>query len=111
MFGAVNLNKDADPDKYKYSGCSIGVDVGASFLLPDASWIGKDVIIFGADMSSSAHVDNKKTDILTLGKGPTQGLNDTTLPVEKEYFIINTLRVIDFSEQVSIIIGRYLFIF
>ena len=28
-------------------------------------------------MSSSAHVDNKKKDILILGKGPTQGLERT----------------------------------
>ena len=30
-------------------------------------------------MSSSVHVDNKNKDILTLGKGPTQGLEDTIL--------------------------------
>ena len=28
-------------------------------------------------MSSSAHIDNKKKDILVLGKGPTQGLKHT----------------------------------
>ena len=28
-------------------------------------------------MSSSAHVDNKKKDVLILGKGPTQGLEHT----------------------------------
>ena len=28
-------------------------------------------------MSSSAHVDNKKKDILTFGKGPTQALEHT----------------------------------
>ena len=36
-------------------------------------------IIFGADMSLSAHIDNEKKDILILGKGPTQGLDDTAL--------------------------------
>ena len=30
-------------------------------------------------MSSSVHTDNKRKDILILGKGPTQGLDDTTL--------------------------------
>ena len=30
-------------------------------------------------MSSSLHVDNKGKDILILGAGTTQGLNDTTL--------------------------------
>ena len=33
-------------------------------------------------MSSSGHVDNKKKDILILGKGPTQGL-EHTLTAEK----------------------------
>ena len=33
---------------------------------------GKNVLIFVLDMSSSAHVDNKKKDILILGEGPTQ---------------------------------------
>ena len=37
-------------------------------------------------MSSSAHIDNKKIDILVLGKGPTQGLGHT-LTVEKMYSI------------------------
>ena len=41
--------------------------------------MGKNVIIFGADMSSSVHItDNKKKDILILDFGPTQGLDDTT---------------------------------
>ena len=35
-------------------------------------------------MRSSAHIDNKKKDILILGKGPTQGLEDT-LTAEKIY--------------------------
>ena len=38
---------------------------------------GQNEIIFGADMSSSAHVDNKEKDILILGNYPTQGLEHT----------------------------------
>ena len=86
MFGAVKLTKYADPDKYKYSGYGIGFDSHSEFSLLDGS-IGKNVIIFGVDMSSSVHIDNKKKDILILGKGPTQGLNDTTLSVEAQYSI------------------------
>ena len=44
--------------------------------------MGRNVIIFGADMSSSAHIDNKGKDILILGEGPTQGLDDMTLTAE-----------------------------
>ena len=37
-------------------------------------------------MSSSDHIDNKKNDILVLGKGPTQGL-EHILTAEKMYSI------------------------
>ena len=39
-------------------------------------------------MSSSVHVHNKKKDILILGEGPTQGLDDTTLTAEKSIQLI-----------------------
>ena len=47
----------------------------------------KNVIIFGVDLSSSVHIDNKGKDILILGIGPTQGLDDTTLTAEAQYSI------------------------
>ena len=37
-------------------------------------------------MSCSIHIDNKKNDILVLGRGPTQGL-ESTLTAEKMYSI------------------------
>ena len=36
-------------------------------------------------MSSSVHVDKQGKDILILGEGPTQGLDDTTLTAEAKY--------------------------
>ena len=47
--------------------------------------MGRNVIIFGADMSSSIHVDNKNKNILILCEGPTEGLDDTTLTAEAKY--------------------------
>ena len=47
--------------------------------------MGKNVIIFGADMSSSVYIDNENKDILILGGGPTQGLDDPTLIAEAKY--------------------------
>ena len=38
-------------------------------------------------MSSSAHIDNKGRDILILGEGPTDRLDDTTLTTETKYSI------------------------
>ena len=47
----------------------------------------ENVITFGADMNSSAHLDNKGKDILIFGEGPTKGLDDTTLIAEAKYRI------------------------
>ena len=85
LFGGVKLAKNADPDKYVYTVYSIGYDSRPVFWLPDSS-MSKIVIIFGVDMSSSVHIDNKKKDILTLGFCPKQGLDDTTLTAEAQYF-------------------------
>ena len=49
--------------------------------------MGKNVIIFGADMNSSVHIDNKNKDISILGEEPTKGLHDTTLRAEAKHRI------------------------
>ena len=59
----------------------IAFDRKGSFSIGDE--VGRNVIIFGVDMSSSSHIDKLK-DILILGKGPTQGL-ERTLTAEKLY--------------------------
>ena len=59
LFGAVTLTKNADIDKYGYSGYGIGFDRRSSFSFPGGGF-GQNVLIFGAGMSSSAHIDNKK---------------------------------------------------
>ena len=84
LFGGVKLAKNANPDKYVYSGYGIGFDSRSESLLPDGSIV-KNVIIFGVDMSWSVHIDNEGNDILVLGIGPTQGLDDTMLAVEAQY--------------------------
>ena len=76
LFGAVNFTKNADIDEDGYSGYGIAFDRRSSFSFPGGRF-GQNVLIFGVDMSSSAHIDNKKRDILVLGKGPAQGLEHT----------------------------------
>ena len=83
LFDAVTMTKNADFDKYKYSGFRIGFDRTSSFSFPGGGF-GQNVLIYGSDMSSSAHIGNKKEDILVLGKGPIQGL-EYTLTAEKMY--------------------------
>ena len=62
MFGAVKLSKNADTDKYKYRGYGIGFDLQSTFSLPDGS-IGRNVIVFGVEMSSSVFTDNGKKNL------------------------------------------------
>ena len=90
LFGGVKLAKNADPDKYVYSGYGTGFDTCIEHSLRNGS-VGKNVIIFGVDISSSMHIDNKEKVILILGKCPTQGLNNTTLTAET-LFSINFTR-------------------
>ena len=78
LFSAVTLTKNADIDKHKYSGYGIGLDRRGSFSFPGGGF-GQNIIIFGADMNSSIHIDNKGKDILILGIGPTQGLDESSL--------------------------------
>ena len=80
------MTKNADIDKNKYSGYGIGFDRTGVYLLPDGCF-GRNVVIFGVDMSSSVHVDNKGKDILILGTSPTQGLGEHSLTTEKMYSI------------------------
>ena len=72
MFGAVKLTKNADIDKNLYSAYGIEFDRKESFTSPGIGF-GKNVIIFGVDMNSSVHVDNKGKYILILGKESIQG--------------------------------------
>ena len=74
LLGPLKLTMISDPGKY------------SEFSLTDGS-MGKIVIIFGADVSSSVLIGNKNKDILFFGEGPTQGLYDTTLKAEAKYSI------------------------
>ena len=57
LFRAVTLTKNADSDKYGYSGYGIEFDRRGSFSFPGGGF-GQNVLIVGADMSSSPHIDN-----------------------------------------------------
>ena len=61
-----------------------------NFSFPSGGF-GQNVLILGADMSSSTHNDNKRKYILVFGKGPTQVL-EHTLTAEKMYAINFTVK-------------------
>ena len=47
---------------------------------------GRNVLIFGVDMSFSAHATDRANHIYLMGEGLTQGIHDTMLYVEKNYW-------------------------
>ena len=49
LFEVFTLNKNANPDKYKYSGYGTEFDSHIKYIW---QWVWKNVILFGADMSS-----------------------------------------------------------
>ena len=65
------MTKNADTDKYKYQVHGIGFDSTGIFNHPDEK-DGKNVVIFGVDMTNSKHANNKAKDALVLGHGLIQ---------------------------------------
>ena len=67
LFGAVKITKVVDTSNYKCSGYGICFDAESDFSFGNIT-NGKNVIIFGADMSFSSHSTNKTQNIYVLGK-------------------------------------------
>ena len=83
LFGTIKLTKNSDIYKYKYSGYGIGFDSRESFSHPSGG-NGTNVIIFGADLSSSVLITKSiLNNVLVLGKALIQGINGTTIYAEK----------------------------
>ena len=97
LFGAIEITKNANTSKYKYKGYGICFDKSESFSHVrkegnfNHSTLARNVIIFGADMSFSKHVNNKANNIYVMGKDYIQKINDTTIYAEKCF--IETLRI------------------
>ena len=70
MLADVKLTKDGDPDKNYYQGNGIGFDSRSLFSFSNFNWV-KNVTL-RADNSSSVHIDNKRKEILVIGKGTTK---------------------------------------
>ena len=65
LFGSIDITENADPDKYVYSGgIAIGFGSKGEYAHQDGG-MGKNIIIFGADMTNSKHAKTK--DVLVLG--------------------------------------------
>ena len=83
-------------DKHKYSWYGIGFNRKQKFSVGNR--FGRNCIIFGVDIISSVHVNNKKKYILIFGEGPT------TLTAEKEFFenfFVNNIKMTQLNGSVN----------
>ena len=81
LFGAIKIGNTTNSDTYEwqYSCYGVGFYLTGSFTHPDDGKDAKNVVVFGADMSSSRHATNKTHSVLILCHGLTQKINDITL--------------------------------
>ena len=92
LFGAMQITKNAtDNSKNNYKGYGIcfersefghTITEGGRAHTTDA----RSVLIFGADMSFSVHATNRANHIYLMGTGLMQGLNDTTIYAENNFY-------------------------
>ena len=93
LFGAMQITKDAtDNSKNNYKGYGISFDERSQFghTITEGGFKhttnGRNVLLFGADVSFSVHATNRANHIYLMGDGLTQGINDTMIYVEKSYY-------------------------
>ena len=92
LFGAMKITKNADTSKYNYKGYGICFDESEEFTHVrkrgnfNDTTTGRNVIIFGVDMSFSKHANNKANNIYVMGKDHIQNSNDTKIYAEKMYY-------------------------
>ena len=93
LFGAMQITKNAtDNDKNNYKGYDICFDERSEFghTITEGghahSTDARNVLIFGADMSFSVQATNRANHIYLMGTGLTQGINDTTIYAEKNFY-------------------------
>ena len=92
LFGAIQITKNADNSKNNYKGYGICFDERSEFGHTIAegghahATDARNVLIFGADMGFSVHATNRANNIYVMGKGLTQGIHDTTLYAEKNFY-------------------------
>ena len=98
LFGAMQITKNADTSKYNYKGYGICFDESEEFThvrkrgnFSDTT-DGRNVIIFGVDMSFSKHANNKANNIYVMGKDYIQKINNTKYMQKK--CIIETLQIL-----------------
>ena len=93
LFGAMQITKNAtDNSKNNYKGYGICFDERSEFghTITEGGFSHttdtRNVLIFGADMSFNVHSTNRANHLYIMGTGLTQGINDTTIYTEKNFY-------------------------
>ena len=92
LFGAMQITKNTDTSKYDYKRYGICFDERSEFghTITEYGFAhttdARNVLIFGADMSFSVHKTNRANHIYVMGTPLTQGIHDTTLYAEKNFY-------------------------
>ena len=93
LFGAMQITKNAtDNDKTNYKGYDICFDERSEFghTITEGGHAhttdARNVLIFEADMSFGVHAANRANHIYLMGTGLTQGINDTTIYGQKNFY-------------------------
>ena len=92
LFGAMQITNDADNSINNYKGYGIRFNERSDFghTITEGgrahTTCARNVLIFGADMSFSVHATNRANNIYVMGTGLTQGIHDTTLYAEKNFY-------------------------
>ena len=82
MFGTTNIDRNSVKEKSVYSEYRIKFDNAGSWNFDNES-----AVIFGVDNSLSSHADNRKNNLLVLGKGSTYGINGSGDSAVKNFSI------------------------
>ena len=85
LFGATNIVKNSDKDKYVYSGYGIAFDGKDEWSFGND--YATNVTIFEVDNSSSSHTDNLKNNFIVLSEGDTFDVNGSFGAQEKKVSI------------------------
>ena len=88
LFGATSVVKLVMTSDI-YSGYGITFGSAGSWSFEDT--FARNVIIFGADNSSSPHSDKRKNNFLVLGQGPTYGINENFGSSEEKFITFEFL--------------------
>ena len=92
LFGAMQITKNTDTSKYEYKGYGISFDERSEFghTITEGDFAhttdARNALIFGADMNFSVHKTKRANHIYVMGTGLTQGIHDTTLYAEKNFY-------------------------